>query len=110
MRWLALFAILFSISAAEIHVSAPVTVLLSGETVPAPVLRALQRETESALAPSRLTLSWLSSHEAHVPDVNGRMAIIRLRGWCRASGPVHTDPVVNANGDPVLGQTHIVDG
>jgi hypothetical protein len=110
MRWLALFAIFCPISVAETHGTASVTVLLSGETAPALVLRALQREAESALAPSRLTLSWLSSHEAHVPDVNGRMAIIRLRGLCRASGPVRTDPVVNANGDPVLGQTHIVAG
>jgi len=110
MRRLALFAMFGSIGVAETHAAAPVAVLLSGETAPAPVLRALEREAESALAPSRLTLSWLSSQAAQVPDVDGRMAIIRLRGLCRASGPARADPVVDANGDPVLGQTHIVDG
>ena len=104
---LALSALFCSVAVAE---APTVTVLVSGGRVPALVLRAMEKEAQSDLAPSGLKLSWVSNRDLPGSGVYGTLTILRIRGECRPDAPDHNDSVRAANGDPVLGQTHIADG
>ena len=106
---LALSALFCSVAAAE-SPARTVTVLVSGGRVPGGVLRAMEQEAQSDLAPSGLKLSWVSNQDLQRSGVNGTLTILRVRGECRPGALVHNDSVRAANGDSVLGQTHIVDG
>jgi hypothetical protein len=109
MRYLAaLFAICCQGGSAQpLQPTAPVTVFLTGSSVPAAVLQGLERATESAFAPSGVKLSWM---EGRLPDtgVDGRLVVVRLEGQCRSTWPDSAKPLTTR--PAVLAQTHIADG
>jgi hypothetical protein len=112
MRYLlATLALYSSTVAAQTRTDeALLTVLLKGDSVPAPVLRAMYREAEAAFAPSGVKLNWGSSQDVQGTGVNGQMAIIELRGQCGSGAPVRVVPTAPGEGSEPLGQTHMVNG
>jgi hypothetical protein len=114
MRYrLAMWALCCSVAAAESLNSNPdvsLIVLLTGDAVTPLVLNAMEREVEATVAPSGLKLSWESREDLGDDSVvNGRMAIIRMRGQCNSQPPIGADTVTAAGGAE-LGVTHIVNG
>lgn len=108
---LALSALFCSVAAAESLPSASVTVVLSGDGAPSSVLLAMKRETDSTLAPSGLKLNWVNTRNLPGSGIEGELTVLRLRGDCSLTVPGRTtDLPVAANGNAILGQTHIVDG
>jgi hypothetical protein len=83
------------------------TIVLKKQNVPAPVLNAMRRETETAVQPAGMQLAW-RSHD-HVGEISGSIAIIQLRGDCSPRAPIRTVFSQQRIGEP-LGQTHVVDG
>jgi len=82
------------------------TVLVDGAPASPAVLREMESEADTALAPSGITLAWRLGHDLDGKAVNGGLALIHLRGQCRAGGPV---PKSSLSSSP-LGRTHIADG
>jgi hypothetical protein len=112
MRYLlATLALYSSTVAAQTRTDeALLTVLLKGDSVPAPVLRAMYREAEAAFAPSGVKLNWGSSQDVQGTGVNGQMAIIELRGQCGSGAAARVVAPAPGEGSEPLGQTHMVNG
>jgi hypothetical protein len=70
------------------------------------VRRALEREVEAAIAPSAVEIVWPKSL-AHAVSV--RLAVIRLRGACRADAPVLPSVRIPLSSE-ALGSTEVVEG
>ncbi|MBN9661457.1 MAG: hypothetical protein J0H49_24900 [Acidobacteria bacterium] len=73
-------------------------------TTPAPVVEALQSETEDNLKDTGLQLIWSFSQEEAAQETYDRVISLRLLGRCV---PLRPEPVKNSR---VLGFTHISDG
>lgn len=84
------------------------TVLLMGDRVPLPVLKAMEHQAEAAVLPSNFKLNWKLQEDFTGSVVNGRLAIIYMRGQCSANPGAGTVPLVYSS--TPLGQTHIADG
>ena len=112
MRYLlAALALYSSTVAAQTRTDeALLTVLLKGESVPVPVLRAMYREAEAAFAPSGVKLNWGFSQDVQGTGVSGQMAIIELRGQCGSGAPARVVRSAPGEGSEPLGQTHMVNG
>ena len=112
MRYLlAVLALYSSTVAAQPRTDeAGLTVLLKGDSVPAPVLRAMRREAESEFAPSGVKLNWGSSQDLQGAAINGQIAIVGLRGQCGPEAPARALPPPLGEGSEALGQTHMVNG
>ena len=85
---------------------ASLTVVLRGERVSAPILSAMRREAEAAVQPSGVRIVW-QSQDLPGGEISGPVAIIQMRGQCRATADLHK--TASLEGEP-LGQTHMVDG
>ena len=84
----------------------PVTIVLrSDSAVSGDILNAMEREADSLVAPSNIRITWTSRTGSS--EVFDRVAVIRLRGACRADLPL----IARADVDTAaLGQTQVVDG
>ena len=83
------------------------TVILKGTKPPAPILKSLEREAQSAIEPSGVQMDW-RSEDLGGADVGGEVAIIQFRGNCGAARMYHGATAVS-DSEP-LGQTHVADG
>jgi hypothetical protein len=108
---LALSAFFCSLAASESVPAPSVAVVVSGNGAPASILQSMEREAESALAPSGLKLNWMNVQDLPRAGVPGELTVLRLRGECGPGAAMRPkDLPVAANGNAVLGQTHLVDG
>ena len=109
-----LLASICSIAAAqppadEAKLNGPLTIVLRSDQAASPeTLSALEREVESLVSPSGIHISWTSNPEP--PQVYQQVAIVTLRGVCRADGPVRGSAQTAQPGVIPLGQTQVVDG
>src|SRR6202171_3511111 len=112
MRYLlATLALYSSTVAAQTRTDeALLTVLLRGDSVPTPVLRAMYREAEAAFAPSGVKLNWGYSRDVQGTGVSVQMSIMELRGQCGSGVPARVVPPAPGEGSEPLGQTHMVNG
>jgi len=110
MRYLtAMFALCCQASHAQpLQMATPVTVFLTGTSVPPLVLQALENTAGAAFATSGVTLNWM---EGRPPEtgVDGQLVILHMDGQCRSSWPISTKKTL-LSPSVVLGQTHIADG
>jgi hypothetical protein len=83
--------------------------LASDHSVSERVTRAMQREVESALAPSGVVLNWKGSNSLN-SEVFERLARVRLRGSCRLDAPISSSLRIDRRNIEALGQTQVVDG
>lgn len=95
-----------ALSGATAHGEESVTVLVDGNLASPPVLLSMTSEVDAALAPAGITLAWTFGHDLDGKAVSGKLALIHLRGQCRADTPVHD----TSHSSSSLGRTHIVDG
>jgi hypothetical protein len=86
---------------------ASLTVILKGERVPEPILNAMRRETQAAVEPSGVHLSW-RLQDLPSGEVPGQVALIEMRGRCASTTPLPR-PALRGDAEP-LAQTHMVDG
>jgi hypothetical protein len=102
-------AALQQVSAGELR-SGPLTILL-GMDSPASiaVIETMQREVEFALAPSGISIVWRRDPNANTESFP-RLAMVRLRGDCRADAPMPRLNRLAAGDTEALGQTHVADG
>jgi hypothetical protein len=89
----------------------PLSVFLSNSNAASPlVLETLRIELEEIMAPTGVGLAW---HDGEA-TVDGRLAVIRLQGVCKADAPLPFELAVTLsshNTDPeALGKTHISNG
>jgi len=75
--------------------------------LPAGVLQSMEREVEGALAPSGVEIAW---QDGLRPEVYERLAVIHLRGDCRADALIPGSIRLFRSGAEALGQTQVVDG
>lgn len=88
------------------NLTGPLTIVLrSDSAVPTEVLNALESEVESLVEPSSIRVTWTS---ATAGEVYERVAVVRLRGACRAGAIVPAE--TEKQGYVPLGQTQVVDG
>lgn len=90
------------------NLTGPLTIVLrSDAAVSTEVLNAMESEVESLVEPSSIRLTWTS---ATAGDVYDRVAVVRLRGACRADAPLLAPTQTEKQGYVPLGQTQVVDG
>lgn len=81
------------------------TVLLTGNRIPSPVLIAMEREAEAVAAPTALTIVWKTNADRDGDFVMpGRMAILHMSGQCISDLPFEVTPF---SPGAQLGVTHI---
>ena len=86
----------------------PLTIVLRGNSaISAEALNAMQREVESLVEPSSIRVAWTANTTGEVYD---RVAVVRLRGDCRAGAPLLMTTRTEQQGFEPLGQTQVVDG
>jgi len=91
------------------NLSGPLTIVLRGKAaISAETLNAMQREVESLVEPSSIRVAWTSSTTG--VEVYDRVAVVRLRGDCRAGAPLLMTTRTEKGGSEPLGQTQVVDG
>ena len=93
------------------HAEETLTVKVEGGGASPAVLQAMEKEAETALAPSGIHLIWKLGPGELGEVFSTPLAIIRLRGDCRPR-PIRPRAVLDhpiSEGQP-LGQTHISDG
>ncbi len=90
------------------NLTGPLTIVLrSDAVVSTEVLNAMESEVESLVEPSSIRVTWTS---ATAGEVYERVAVVRLRGACRADAPLLVPDRTEKQGDVPLGQTQVVDG
>ncbi len=82
------------------------TVVVQGQRVPATILRAMEREAQSVIAPAGVHLVW-RAEDLPNGEVLGAVAIVQMRGKCTAAAPARRTYLLS---EEPLGQTHISDG
>ena len=109
-----LLASICSIAAAqspadEAKLNGPLTIVLRSDQATSPgTLSALEREVESLVAPSGIHINWTSNTDP--PQVYQQVAIVTLRGVCRADAQLRGFTQTTRAGMIPLGQTQVVDG
>ncbi len=81
------------------------TVVLHGERLPNEIFRAMQRESQAAVEPAGVHLIWKDRSSG---EVEGLVAVVKLRGRCGSIAPIHAVPP-GGLAEP-LAQTHVVNG
>lgn len=83
--------------------------LASDHSVSETVRSAMQREAETAMAPSGVVLRWKDSNSLN-SELFQRLAKVRLRGVCRVGAPIPSSLRMDRRNMEALGETQVVDG
>src|SRR5579872_1897627 len=91
------------------NLAGPLTIVLRGNTaISAEALNAMQREVEYLIEPSSIRVAWTASTTG--AEVYDRVAVVRLRGDCRADAPLLMTTRTETQGSEPLAQTQVVNG
>ena len=98
-----------SAQAAPQNLGGPLTIVLRSDLAcSVEVVNAMERETESLVAPSSIRLTWTTATRRG--EVYQRVAVVRLRGPCQVDGLAAKPFRAESSGPVPLAQTQVVDG
>ena len=98
-----------TVAAQTIRDEASLTVLISGQRLPAPILSAMKREARLAVESSGIRVDWRSQDEPF-GETTGAAAIVEMRGQCSSATPLPGAGRHQERRAEPLGQTHLVNG